>query len=143
MTWLVTANSNSCRIFNYQLNPMQISLIKEITHEESRQKGSDLISDRPGHYKSGTVNRGSFATNEDPKSIEYDNFAREIAKELDKGRRANQYQNLILAMPPHMNGLLHQHLDSHVEKSVTHNIVKDYTHLKETEILDALKRDRL
>lgn len=143
MTWLVTANSNSCRIFQYENKPVKINLIKEITHQESRLKGTDLITDRPGHYKSSSVNRGSFAADETPHQIETDIFAREIAKELDKGKRTNQYQKLILAMAPQMSGLLHQHLDEQVEKTVINNIIKDYSHLKESEILEALKRDSL
>jgi len=141
MIWFVAANTSSCRIFEYDKKPKKLTLITDLYHGESKLKDSDLVSDRPGHYKSDGSSRGAFSPHEEPREVEIEHFSREIAKVLDTGRKANQYETLIIAIPPHMNGLLHQHLDIQVKNCIANNIIKDYTHLKETEILDALKRD--
>jgi protein required for attachment to host cells len=141
MIWVVTANTNRCRIFNYDMNPHQLTLVKELHHEEAVLKDSDLVSDKPGHYKTSGPTHGSFSPHEEPKTVEREVFAREIAKELDNNRKQNQYKKLIMVIPPYMNGLVHQHLDKHVKECITHNLNKDYSYLKEHEILDTLKHD--
>lgn len=141
MVWLVTANTNSCRIFSYEKNPNTLTLVKEMNHPASKLKSFDLASDGPGHYKSDGSSRGTFSPNETPKENEINFFSREIAKALDAARRQNAYRSLVFAIPPHMNGLIHEHLENHVKDCIISNIKKDYTHLKEHEILDALKKD--
>lgn len=141
MTWLITANTNSCRIFQYDKKSKSLTLVKELIHNESRLKGIDLESDKPGHYLTTSSAHGTFQPHKEPKEIEVDHFAQNIAKELDQGRRTNQYEKLILAIPPHMHGLLNQHLESHVKNCINLNINKDYTHLTEKEILEAMKKN--
>ena len=141
MVWVVTANTNRCRIFNYVKNPNQLTLVKELYHEASTLKDSDLVSDRPGHFKTRGTSRGAFSPHEEPKTVEIEVFARQIAKELDSNRRQNKYDTLILVIPPQMNGLVHQHLDKHVKECVSHNLNKDYSFLKEHEIVETLKQD--
>lgn len=141
MIWIVITNSNACRIFEYQKKEKKISLIKELFHGASKLKGIDLVSDGPGHYKTDGSARGTFSPRETPKENEIEQFSQEIAQVLDHGRTTNQFKDLILVIPPHMNGLIHQHLDHPLKNCIIDNIVKDYTHLKEHEILDTLMGD--
>lgn len=141
MIWLVITNTSACRIFEYQKKEKKLSLIRELFHPESKLKGMDLMTDGPGHYKTDGSGRGSYMPHEEPKEIEIEQFAREIAHVLDHGKATNQFQDLILVIPPHMNGLIHQHLDHQLKNCVLNNIVKDYTHLKEHEILGTLTKD--
>ncbi len=143
MIWVVNTNTNACHIYHYQKSPAQLTLLKEINHPENRLKKSDfLTSDKPGHYQSDTSNAGgSFAQRTDPKEIAIDDFAREIARELNHGRATNAYENLIIITEPHMNGLLFQHLDKHVKNLVINTIQKDLQHLTDKELLAFLKTD--
>lgn len=137
MIWLTVANTNTCRIYNYDRKNKDLTLVKNLIHPESILKNQDLRSDKPGHYKGSDTTRGAFEPREEAKEIEIDRFSLEIARELDQGRKNHEFKNLIIAAAPHMNGLIHQHLDKHL-KECTQTILKDYTHLSDNEILEKL-----
>lgn len=138
MIWLMNTNSNCCHIYNYDKDQAALILIKKINHPENRHKSSDsFTSDRPGHYHSSNSARAAYSEHTDPKATAIDAFSREIARELNSGRNANLYKQLILIASPHMMGLLQHHLDKHVQKLVIHTIQKDLSHLSERELLDA------
>jgi protein required for attachment to host cells len=139
MIWIVNMNSNICRIYDYAKSPEKLNLLKEIQHPDSKLKKSDLVSDKQGHYKTDGSVHGAYSQHSDPKEITIDDFSREIAKELNHGRTANAYNALVIITPPHMNGLLHQHLDKHVNDLVTHNIQKDISNCSDHELLEFLK----
>ncbi len=136
MIWIVNVNSNLCRIYHYQKSPAKVTLIKEIEHPENKLKPSEIVSDKPGRYKGGM-----YSPHTDIKEVEFDHFAREVAKELDEGRVKSKYEKLILIAPPHMNGLLLQHMDKHVKELVMNNIQKDLIFLKDHELLNFVKEN--
>lgn len=138
VTWVLNINSNDCRIYKYSKKPHQLTLLKEIKHPENRLKDTDLTSDKPGHYNTSGSARGAFSQPTDPKEIKIDDFSRNIAKELDHDRNTKAYENLIVIAPPHMNGLLFQHINKHVKELVIHNIEKDLIYLNEHELLEFL-----
>jgi protein required for attachment to host cells len=137
--WVANINSNICRIYQYSKNPEQITLLKEIKHPENKLRDIDLTSDKPGHYKSSSATHGAYSQPSDPKEIRIDAFSREIAKELDHGRNTHAYKNLIIIAPPHMNGLLSQHMNKHIHDLVAHNIEKDLIHMSDHELLSFLR----
>jgi len=137
-TWLVTTDSNTCRVYDYCVKAHKLNLVKEITHPENRLKDTDLTSDRAGSYKVSGGAPGAFAQASDPKEIKKEEFSREVAKELDHGRNTNAYGALIVIAPPHANGLLLQHLNKHVKELISHNIKKDLLHLNNKGLLDFL-----
>lgn len=142
MIWVITANSNTCRIYHFDKHLKKITLLKEINHPENKLKNSDyLTTDKPGHYKTDATNGGAYSPHSDPKEVIIDNFAREIAHELNRGRNNHDYKTLIIITPPHMRGLLSLHLDKHVSDLISHDIHKDVTHLPAHELLDMLHND--
>jgi protein required for attachment to host cells len=142
MIWVINTNSNLCRIYNYHKVPAKLTLLKELKHPEARAKSSDyLTSDKPGKYIAADAAHGSYSPHTDPKTVEIEKFSREIAGELDHGRKVNSFEKLIIITPPHMSGLLLNHLDKHVKERVTHKFHKDLLHLSEKELLDYLKEN--
>ena len=140
MTWIVAANTNKCCIYHFDKNPKTVSLLKEINHSENRLKKSDyLTSDKPGRYQTDGSAGGTYSPHTDPKAAEVDSFAREIAHELNHGRNVQAYKNLIIITPSHMNGLLHQHLDKHVNELIISEIQKDVMTLSHHELLAFLE----
>ena len=140
MIWVVIANTNTYRIFNYDKNHAKLSLLKEISHPEMRLKASDtLTTDRPGHYQISESARGAYSPHMDAKEVEIDNFSREIAEELDKGRKIHAYEKLIIIAPPHMHGLLNHHFNKHVKDLVVNSIQKDLHHLSNHELVEFLQ----
>lgn len=139
MKLVVNTNTNTCRFYHYVKHPVQLTLLKEINHPESKLRSGDLTSDKPGHYKAGQSARGAYSPHTEAKEIEIDKFSREIANELNKERIKNEYDELIIISPPHMNGLLFQHVNKHVKDLVINNIEKDLLHLTDHELLNFLQ----
>lgn len=140
MTWIVVANSNLCRIYSVSKNTGELSVVTEMAHPESKLKRSDyLTSDRPGRYQTDYSTGGSYSQPTDPKEVEIDNFSREIAQELNKGRNDHAYTHLIIITDPHMNGLLTKHLDKHVKELIKKEIKKDVVQLPNHELLNFIK----
>lgn len=140
MIWVVTSDQTICRIYQYK-KPGQLTLLKEINHPENRLRDIDLTSDKPGHYKTKNYTRGAYTQDTDPKEILIEDFAREIAKELDQGRTNNAYKKLILISPARTSGLLNQHLNKHVKEMIINNIHKDLLHLTDHELLSFLQEN--
>lgn len=142
MIWVVTANAIACRIYDYNRKNAELTLIKEFEHPENRLKKEDfLTSDKPGHYKSSSSTRGAYTQRTDPKEVEFSNFAREIAKELDRGRVTGAFEKLILISPAHMEGMIAHHMDKHVKEKVINSIKKDPQNLTEKELLHCLRTE--
>jgi protein required for attachment to host cells len=143
MIWVVNSDTTTCHIYYYKKKPPKLELLQEIKHPEIKLKKSEYFtSDKSGCYKGrGLGSGGSFSQRTDPKEVEIDNFAREIARALNDDRKTNAYKKLIIIMPPHMNGLLFLHLDQHVRKLVANNIQKDYQHLSPQELLRFLQSE--
>ena len=136
--WVLVANGSEARLFS--LNGKELSLLSEHSHPESREKGAERTSDRPGHYQSdsGGVAHGSFQEPTDPKDFEIEQFARELAQVLDEGRTANRYAHLVIAASPHFHGLLNKHLNDHVSQMVSAHVEKDYTQVDERNLMEQL-----
>jgi len=140
-TWALIANGSEARLFETDDHLKKLTLVQQFNHPESREKGSDLASDRPGHYQGETTEASHGAFNEptDPKAYEMERFAIELAKILEEGRVHNRYGGLIIASSPHFHGLLNQHMNEHVGRLVVKHLEKDYTEVKEAELLEKLR----
>lgn len=143
-TWLLIANGSEARLFETEFRPKSLSLLQEFTHPESREKGSELASDRSGHYQGdagtgGGATHGAFNEAIDPKEYEIERFAGELVEALEAGRTANSYQHLIIASSPKFHGLLNKQMNSHLTKLVDKHINKDYTSCTEKELLERLQ----
>lgn len=139
MTWIVSANSNLCRIYSFEPHEKKITLLKTLSHPENREKSGDYFtSDRPGHYQSGTAH-GSYQPHTDPKENGIQHFSREIADTLDHSRAKNEYTKLILIAEPRMMGLLLEHCKKHVKELIVNQIHKDIVHYTDHELLTFLK----
>lgn len=134
MKWIMVANSNDCRIYEYDKNIKKLTLIDEINHPENKLKVHDFVTDHSGHYKSGGANRGSYEPEVNLRDTAIDNFAREMATRLNVGRTKNAYDDLTLLMPPVMEGLLTKHLNKHIVSSIHNIIQKNLMHLSEHEL---------
>jgi len=141
MILVINTNTNDCKIYHYDKHPAQLTLVKEISHPDNKLKNGDLTSDKEGHYKANQSGRGAYSPRTEAKEVEIINFSKEIADDLNQRRNANELERLILIAPPHMYGLISQHLNKHVMSLVSNHIQKDLIHLKEHELLDFLKKN--
>lgn len=137
MSWVVVTNTNICRIYDYT-QPQELTLLKTLEHPENKLKDSEIVADKPGHYKSQTTNRGAYTQRTDPKENEINVFAREIAQELEAARKTNHCNSLIIIAETRMLGLLNQHLDKNTKKLIRNRLQKDLPNISIPELIDFL-----
>ncbi|MBI5612536.1 MAG: host attachment protein [Gammaproteobacteria bacterium] len=137
-TWILVANASHARLFNLEA-PESLALVKEFSHPQSRERASDLVTDKPGHYQSDGGKHGTFSPEETPKREEMERFAQHLAHELDHQRAAGHYQHLILVASPAFLGALNGSLNHHVKALVRESIGKDYVHEKPGDLLRHIK----
>ena len=139
-TWILVANSSEAQLYVNDGPKTGLKLLKEFSHPKSRAKGSELITDRPGHYKSSGTARGAFAQETEPREQEKERFAHTLATHLDRGRTTNKYQRLILAASPDFLGTLNNTLGSQVRTLVSKALNKDYTKASDKQLAGHLEK---
>ncbi len=144
-TWILVANASVAKLYSFSPSDSpkhkpKLTVVKEFQHPDSRKQDVDLVTDRPGDYKSkGGGGSGSFSQQTDPHQHEAEVFARELAHLLEKARAGQQFQALILVAGPHFMGLLRGCIDEHpLKHSPITEVQKDYTREKPDQLLDLL-----
>jgi len=133
-TWIVVANSSRARLFESGGAGGVFALLREFEHPESRAKGSDLTSDRPGHTATDQGRRTALDPDTEPKRVAQEQFARELGRVLEQGRVHNRYGALVLVASAPFLGILRTQLPDGVKTRVREAIDKDYTALAEREL---------
>ncbi len=137
ITWILVANSAEAKILTSEnLRTGDLKLLRELKHPDSRKKTGELISDKPGHYKTDGGMRGAY-NKTDPKETEAEHFALQLAHELKAGWDQNQYKHLVIITPAHFYGLLGKHLDNHLADII--HFSKDYTRYPLAKLAESLK----
>lgn len=133
-TWILVANSARARLFENTGIGKGLKLLTEFEHPQSRQKGSELVSDRAGFMQSSGNGHGARQPAMDPKQNEAEHFAQEIAHNLEAGRGQNKYERLILVAGSPFMGTLKSRLPDPVMGLTSDTIEKDYTSVNEREL---------
>ncbi|MEW5787473.1 MAG: host attachment protein [Pseudomonadota bacterium] len=137
VTWIMVANASQARLFANEGPNRGLQLVKEMLHPESREKTSNLVSDRSGAY--GGPGHGAVGQPADPKHHEAERFAQEVSRELEAGRVKNSYDRLILVASAPFMGLVNNHLPGQVRSKLSESIDKDYTRLPVKELAGHLQ----
>jgi protein required for attachment to host cells len=137
MKWIVIANTNNCRIYEYHKN--DLNLIQEISHPENKLKEREVGSDKPGRYNSSnSTSRGAYVPHTEIEEIQDNDFAREMATTLNEARNKNTYEELVIIMPAQIEGLFSKHLNKNVKDLIKLTIQKNIMHLSEKELFSYL-----
>ena len=136
-TLVMVTNASAARVFSYQAHE-EFSLLKEFSHPESRQKGSDLVSDRPGNSNGKVGGHGTFVPANNPKQIEAERFAHELAVWLDDQRKQNRCDQVMLVADPSFLGLLNKSLNNQTAQLVFKSMNKDYSQVVERDLPEML-----
>src|SRR3989304_2009389 len=126
-TWILVANAAEAKILTTDnLRVGELELVREFAHPESRKKASELMSDKPGHFKTDGNAHSAYSSKSDPKEVEAEHFAIQLAHELKASWDKNQYKKLIIVTSAHFYGLIKKHMHDNHALEVIH-ILKDYT----------------
>lgn len=137
-TWILVSNASSGKILRNTGPNKGLEIVREFDHPQSREKNSDLVTDRPGHNQGHGNGHGSYVPATTPKEHEADIFALELARELEAGRVGREYDRLVLVAPPAFLGQLNQRLNDTVKSLVSDKLEKDYTRSTSKELAEHL-----
>lgn len=139
ITWILVANASQAKLYANTGPKKGLKLIKDMKHPESREKASDLVSDRPGQLHSPGSGHRASQPKTNPKTNEARHFAQELARELNHGRASGQVERFILVAPPAFMGLLNEKLDGPTTGLVSDRYEKDYTKATDKELAGHLE----
>ncbi|MCW8995157.1 MAG: host attachment protein [Psychromonas sp.] len=136
-TLVMVAGAAVARVFSY-LAGEEFTLLKEFSHPQSRQKGSDLVSDRPGHSEGKGGGHGAFVPSNNPKELEAERFARELAQWLDDERKQNRCNQVMLVADPGFLGILNKSINNQTSQLIFKTLDKDYSQVNQRDLPEML-----
>ena len=127
ITWILVANASQAHLYSSTRAKLfngkaSLSLVNQFMHPQSREKGSELVTDKLGHSGHGT-----FVEASEPKQQEADSFARELITLLEEGRVKQRFEDLMIIASPKFWGMLNKYLNGPLNHMLSVNIAKDYT----------------
>lgn len=142
---IVVADQSEARFYDTERPRGRLQLVGRLTDPTAHLHDRDLKSDRPGRVftsaRAGGGRRGAAAHHATggerrPRRIQAQRFARRIATELEKARRDNRFDRMILMAGPTFLGLLRDALPTALRARVAAEIRKDLVH-QDTGVLRA------
>jgi len=139
--WILVSNASEAVLYSTDSLARSLRFNKRFQHAESRAKNSELSSDtngrKPGRGASAFSGSGAEA-HTDPKEVEHQRFAHELADELNRGLLQHSYEGLVLCAPPHFLGLLRPNLSTDAARALEVTLNKDLTRLDERALSDVV-----
>jgi protein required for attachment to host cells len=134
--WLVVANAARARVLEQTDVAGVFKSVADLVHPQSRMKGEQLGSDRPGHaHAEGHGLAGtSYVPRTDPREREHDRFAREVAAAVNHGVAEDRCAGITLVASDPFLGHLKSHLGSQARKLLLRTVAADYTTLRDDEL---------
>lgn len=126
-TWVVVSNSSQAKLFRITKFP-KIEIITTLEHPESRLHNVDLVSSKPGRaFDKMGPGRHSYVPVTEPKQVEVEKFAKDLAKFLTTAHFKGDFYRLYLIASPAFLGLLRKELDAKTQGAIVSEIAKDMT----------------
>ena len=152
-TWVLACDASRARLYREENSGKAYSLIESFEHPESRKRVVDLVAGEQGRKpvgvsmgeggvrvpQGGGHGRPGAAPETDPKEVEAQKFARELATALEQHLFAHAFDALVLAAPPHFLGLVKATLSDQVAKRVRATVCKDLAQVEPRDLGQHLK----
>ena len=123
---VLVADASKARFFRVDSPQGELIEISTDVNPEGRMHNGDLTTDRPGR-QADSMNSGRSAMEEpnEPKDVEAQRFAKQIAEKLEKSRTSGEMEKLYMVAPPKFMGELRKHLKHDVKSLIVEEINKD------------------
>ena len=140
-TWILVANASRARIFASAKRGEPWQAIAEFEHPESRMKNREINMKEQGRTKQsfGAGHRPMMEPVTEPKEVEAEHFAHQLADKLTEAEERQAFEGLVLVAPPHFLGLLRKTLPEKTQKFVAVTVDKDYTASDVRELMGRLE----
>lgn len=128
-TWVLIANASTARCFEQEADG-GLTGLESFSHPESRMRGSALGSDRPGHIEHlgrGPKSGSSYQPRVDPKSLEHEKFAQELAAYLNAAVAAHRCERVFVIASNPFLGQLKSHLNAQTAQRLAGGVAADLT----------------
>jgi protein required for attachment to host cells len=133
--WILVADAARARVFRLEGPGMRLAPALERELISLNIPSHEIASDRPGRaFDSLGEGRHAMAPSTDPKRYEKQRFAHGVAELLDKQRRQNSFQRLVVVAPPQMLGDLRNAMSAELKKLIETEITKDLSKLSADQI---------
>lgn len=127
VTWILVANRSQAKIYRLVKFP-QIEEISDLAHPEGRLHNQDLISSKPGRaFQSMGTGRSSYQAKSEPTQLEAAKFAAHVADHLASAGRKGDFHRLYVFAEPTFLGLLRDHINPEVQKTIVAESPKDFS----------------
>jgi protein required for attachment to host cells len=139
--WVLVCDASRGRLFEVPEPAAPWKLLEVFTHDESRARDEDLVSDRQGTRspEGGSSHHNAMAPTSDPKKVEKAHFSHQLGKMLDQAMRSNKFRAWVLVAPPQFLGMLRAELTPELQKHLVSTVDKDLTHMSEAELTEKLR----
>ncbi|XXX73042.1 host attachment protein [Sorangium sp. So ce134] len=155
-TWILVSDASRAQLYREEPAGKGFTLLESYNHDESRARVRDLMADAHGRKPNGTpggngnisggggtyLGRPGAAPDTDPKEVEKQKFAQELAEVLEKGLNEHAYDALVLIAPPHFLGLLRSTVSKQVSNRIETSVDKDLSWLDEPRLTERLRELR-
>ena len=142
--WILVANASVARLFRRDSPTEPLIPLATMEHAQSRLKGTELATDRPGHEATDNSSGGNrFEPRTDVHRKEHQRFAHEVAERLNAGLQAGEYGELWLLASSAFLGELRAQLSDAVGQRVQLALDTDLTSFGLAEIEQRLQDARL
>lgn len=139
-TWILVANRSGASLFESNWPGESMRRLQDIPHPKGRLQNREIDSDKPGRsFDSVGEARHSMGKEHDASEKVAQQFARELAELLNKGRTTNAYDKLILMAEPKFLGLLRAALDSNTAALVVQTVNKELLEVSQEDVASYLK----
>jgi protein required for attachment to host cells len=134
--WLLVANAARARVLEETSLAGRYLHVADLVHPQSRQKGVQLASDRPGHVMSTGHGPGStaYAPHTDPREREHERFAHEVAQWLNDGVASGRCAGIVLVASNPFLGEVKSRLSESARKSLLRSVPIDLTDVPDAEL---------
>ncbi len=129
LTWILTADGHHARVWEWKSREQPLALVPDFVRrvENASRFSRDMKSDRPGRsFVSAGMGRSSHEPKTDPHTHEKNEFARELASDLNEAFKKQRFRRLVVIAPPHMLGSLRQQFSPQLEEVIAGESDKDY-----------------
>ena len=130
MQLLIVADAARARFYEMDDEITHLDEVCDLVHPEARLRAADVYEGNLGRKSGASMTHG------DPKDIEGERFAREVAQEMEK--RVAGCERVHLAAPPKFLGQLRAVISGNVEKKLASTLAKDLTKLSVHELKKVL-----
>jgi protein required for attachment to host cells len=138
-TWVVVAHRAGARILAHCGPGTGLARVAELVHPEGRMRDRDFDADRPGRaFDSHGQGRHAMSREEPPHEHAAAEFARDLARHVDRSRQQHRFDALVLVAEPGFLGILRGALTDATAALVRGSVAKDLAKVPDRDLGDHL-----